>query len=248
CPSLSAELLESELFGHVKGAFTGAVQSTEGKLAAAEGGTLFLDEVGDLPLSLQPKLLRLLQDRTYERVGETSTRQADVRLVAASNRDLAAEVAAGRFREDLYYRLNVVEVELPPLRRRPQDVLPLAEHLLRFFARQAGKSINGFSEEARAAIVNHTWPGNVRELRNAIERCVILGKGEQVELAQLPVQVRAESPGSRRVLLGGRVSLDELEKEHIRQVLAGLPTLEEAAVVLGIDSSTLYRKRKRYGL
>src|SRR5262249_51519724 len=152
CPSLSAELLESELFGHVKGAFTGAVQDTEGKVAAAEGGTLFLDEVADLPLALQPKLLRLLQERRYERVGEARTRATDCRILAASNRALPRAVAAGTFREDLLFRLNVIEVVVPSLRQRRRDVLPLADHLLRFFARQAGKPDLRFTKEARAAL------------------------------------------------------------------------------------------------
>jgi NtrC-family two-component system response regulator AlgB len=246
CPSLSAELLESELFGHVKGAFTGAVQDTEGKAAAAEGGTLFLDEVGDLPPAVQPKLLRLLQDRSYERVGETRSRLADVRIVAATNRDLAAEAAAGRFREDLLYRLNVIEVELPPLRQRPRDLQPLAEHLLRFFARQAGKPVTRFSPAAQAALARHGWPGNVRELRNAVERGVILAAGDEVDLGNLPVQL--SSAPAARVEVGGRVTLEALEKEHIRRVLATAPSLNEAAVVLGINPSTLYRKRKDYGL
>ncbi|MGD0516372.1 MAG: sigma-54 dependent transcriptional regulator, partial [Thermoguttaceae bacterium] len=146
CPSLSAELLESELFGHVQGAFTGAVRDTIGKVAVAEGGTLFLDEIGDLPLTLQPKLLRLLQEKCYERLGETRTRAGNVRVIAATNRNLETEISAGRFREDLFYRLNVIEVTLPPLRQRPADVLPLAEHLLKFFARKNGKkSVLGFS-------------------------------------------------------------------------------------------------------
>ena len=246
CPSLSAELLESELFGHVKGAFTGAVQDTEGKAAAAEGGTLFLDEVGDLPPAVQPKLLRLLQDRSYERVGETRSRLADVRIVAATNRDLAAEATAGRFREDLLYRLNVIEVELPPLRQRPRDLQPLAEHLLRFFARQAGKPVTHFSPAAQAALARHGWPGNERELRNAVERGVILAAGEEVDLGHLPVQLSG-APAAR-VEVGGRVTLEALEKEHIRRVLATAPSLNEAAVVLGINPSTLYRKRKDYGL
>src|SRR5262245_11999791 len=173
CPSLSAELLESELFGHARGAFTGAVRDTVGKVAAAEGGTLFLDEVGDLPPPLQPKLLRLLQEKRYERVGETRTRAGDVRVLAATSRDLAAEIAAGRFREDLLYRLNVIEITLPPLRQRPRDVPRLADHLLAFFARSAGKALIGFSDEARAALQRHPWPGNLRELRNAVERGVI---------------------------------------------------------------------------
>jgi NtrC-family two-component system response regulator AlgB len=247
CPSLSAELLESELFGHARGAFTGAVQDTVGKVAAAEGGTLFLDEVGDLPLPLQPKLLRLLQEKRYERVGETRTRACDVRILAASNRDLQAAVAAGGFREDLLYRLNVIEVVVPPLRQRCQDIVPLAEHLLQFFARQTGKAVSGFTDEARDALLRYPWPGNVRELRNAIERGVILTAGPAVGLADLPAQVGAPPPGGR-VEVGGALTLEQLEAEHIRRILATQATLEEAAAVLGIDPSTLYRKRKRYGL
>jgi NtrC-family two-component system response regulator AlgB len=245
-PSLSGELLESELFGHVRGAFTGAVRDTVGKVAAAEGGTLFLDEIGDLPPAVQPKLLRLLQERRYERVGETRTRACDVRLVAATNRDLAAAVAAGSFREDLYYRLNVIEIALPPLRQRSRDVLPLADHLLAFFARASGKALTGFTDEARAALARYPWPGNLRELRNAVERGVILASGPQVGLADLPVQIGAPSGGG--VEVGARVTLDQLEAEHVRRILGATPTIEEAAAVLGIDPSTLYRKRKRYGL
>jgi|SRR5579884_487095 len=243
CPSLAVELLESELFGHARGAFTGAVRDTQGRVTAAEGGTLFLDEVGDLPAALQPKLLRLLQDRSFERVGETQTRTSNARVVAATNRDLTAEVAAGRFREDLYYRLNVIEVELPPLRRRPGDLLPLARHLLAFFARQAGKAAMTFSAEAEAALQRHPWPGNIRELRNAIERGVILAAGPGIGLADLPAGVAHPPPA--RVEVGGAVTLEALEAEHIRRVLASTATLEEAAVVLGINPSTLYRKRQR---
>jgi NtrC-family two-component system response regulator AlgB len=245
CPSLSAELLESELFGHTRGAFTGAVRDTVGKVTTAEGGTLFLDEVGDLPPALQPKLLRLLQEKRYERVGETQTHASDVRIVAATNRDLEADTAAGKFREDLLYRLNVIEVTLPPLRQRPRDVLPLAEHLLQFFARQAGKSPSGFTEEARAALLRYPWPGNIRELRNAVERGVILTGGQLVGLADLPAPIGSPRPG---IEVGGRVTLDQLEAEHVRRVLAMTTTIEEASAVLGIDPSTLYRKRKRYGL
>jgi NtrC-family two-component system response regulator AlgB len=247
CPSLSAELLESELFGHALGAFTGAVRETKGKVSAAEGGTLFLDEVGELPLPLQPKLLRLLQEKHYERVGETQTRASDVRILAATNSDLEAAVATGKFREDLLYRLKVIDVFLPPLRQRPQDVLPLADHLLQFFARQGPRPIEGFTEEARAALVRYPWPGNVRELRNAIERGVILAPGPRVGLADLPAQVGSPPP-ARSVTVGGRVTLDELEAEHLRRILAATATLDEAAAILGIDPSTLYRKRKRYGL
>lgn len=247
CPSLSAELLESELFGHVRGAFTGAIQDTEGKVAAAEGGTLFLDEIGDLPLGLQPKLLRLLQEKRYERVGETRTRVCDVRILAATNRDLQTAVAKGTFREDLLYRLNVIEIVLPPLRHRQKDILPLAEHLLQFFARQSGKQNCVLTEEARAALLKYPWPGNVRELRNAIERGVILASGTEVGLADLPAQIGASMPAGVAEV-GGPITLDELEAEHIRRVLANTATMEEASTVLGIDPSTLYRKRKRHGL
>ena len=247
CPSLSAELLESELFGHVRGAFTGAVRDTAGKVAAAEGGTLFLDEIGDLPLALQPKLLRLLQERRYERVGETRTRAADVRILAATNRDLAAAVGAGSFREDLLYRLNVIEIALPSLRQRRADILPLAEHLLGFFARATGKPLGRFTEPARAAMLRYPWPGNVRELRNAIERGVILAPDPDIGLADLPTQVGATHPlGAMEV--GGAVTLEQLEAEHIRRVLSMTTTIDQAATSLGIDPSTLYRKRKRYGI
>jgi NtrC-family two-component system response regulator AlgB len=247
CPSLSAELLESELFGHALGAFTGAVRETQGKVAAAEGGTLFLDEVGDLPLPLQPKLLRLLQEKRYERVGEARTRVSDVRILAASNRDLAGLVAEGAFREDLLYRLNVVEIVIPPLRQRPHDVLPLANHLLQFFSKQAPRSVEGFTEEAKEVLQRYPWPGNVRELRNAVERGVILATGPMVGVADLPAQIGSPPPG-HNAIVGGRVTLDELEAEHMRRILSSTATLEEAASILGIDPSTLYRKRKRYGL
>jgi NtrC-family two-component system response regulator AlgB len=247
CPSLSAELLESELFGHVRGAFTGAVQDTLGKVAVAEGGTLFLDEIGDLPLALQPKMLRLLQEKRYERVGDAQTRACDVRILAASGRDLKSAAADGKFREDLLYRLNVIEVVLPPLRLRPHDILPLADHLLGFFARQSGKNVIGFTDEARAALLRYPWPGNVRELRNAVERGVILTSESVVGLADLPAQVG--TPGlSNTMEIGGAVTLEQLEAEHMRRILTNTATLDEAATVLGIDPSTLYRKRKRYGL
>jgi NtrC-family two-component system response regulator AlgB len=248
CPSLSAELLESELFGHVKGAFTGAVQDTQGKVAAAEGGTLLLDEIGETPLPLQAKLLRLLQEKRYERVGETRTRACDVRILAATNADLNAAVAAGAFREDLLYRLNVIELVVPSLRQRRKDIPPLAEHLLRFFARHVGRPGLRFSEEARAALLRYPWPGNVRELRNAIERGAILCSGETVELGDLPAQVGTALPPDQRgteLQVGGRVTLEQLEAEHIRRVIAATATLEEAAAVLGIDPSTLFRKRRR---
>lgn len=251
CPSLSAELLESDLFGHAKGAFTGAVRDVAGKVAAAEGGTLFLDEIGDLPPPLQPKLLRFLQERKYERVGETKTRTADVRLVAATNRDLEAAVASGAFREDLFYRLNVVEITLPPLRSR-SDVADLAGHLLGFFARQTGRRLTGFAPAALAALGRHPWPGNLRELRNAVERAAILAEGPEIGLADLPERIgqatRPTGPGGGPTALGGPFTLEQVEVEHIRRVLAAAPSLDAAARTLGVDPSTLYRKRKQFGL
>jgi NtrC-family two-component system response regulator AlgB len=252
CPSLSAELLESELFGHARGAFTGAVTDTEGKVAAAEGGTLFLDEIGDLPLPLQPKLLRFLQERRYERVGEARPRSADVRLVAATSRDLDASVAAGQFREDLLFRLNVVELSLPALRDRA-DRLTLAEHLLAFFARQMGKNIEGFTIEARDALARYNWPGNLRELRNAMERAAIFAIGHALDEADLPRRITAAAslPAAGQavaIAVGGPVTLEQLEAEHIRLILARTSSREDAARILGIDPSTLYRKRKQLGL
>jgi NtrC-family two-component system response regulator AlgB len=248
CPSLSPELLESDLFGHVRGSFTGAVRDVHGKVAAAEGGTLFLDEIGDLPGALQPKLLRFLQERQYERVGEATTRSANVRLLAATNHDLEAAVASGSFRQDLYYRLNVIELALPPLRHR-SDIGSLADHFLTFFARQTGRSLIGFSPQAREALTRHSWPGNLRELRNAVERAVILSAGPEIGLADLPERIAQPRSGwGGPIELGGNVSLDALEGEHIRRVLQDSPNFEEAARILGIDASTLYRKRKRLGL
>lgn len=246
CPSLSKELLESELFGHVKGSFTGAVNDTLGKVAAADGGTLFLDEIGEMPLEIQPKLLRLLQEREYERVGESRVRRANVRVIAATNRNLSEEVKAGRFREDLFYRLNVITVTLSGLRDRPGDFTRMADGYLAFFGGRIGKKLRGFSPAVIEAFGRYGWPGNLRELRNVIERAVILSAGEQVELEDLPEEfsVAADS----RVTVGGRVTLDELEAEHIRRVLAITKTLDDASKVLGIDPATLYRKRQKLGM
>ena len=234
------------------GAFTGAVRDTSGKVAAATGGTLFLDEIADLPLALQPKLLRFLQDRQYERVGETRTKTADVRLIAATNRDLEAEAAAGRFRDDLLYRLNVVEFTLPPLRLR-SDRVDLANHLLAFFSRQTGRKLDGFSAAARAAISSYTWPGNLRELRNAIERAVLFATKREIEPGDLPGRISTDLTATQEkptstMRPGGPITLEQLEAEHIRLVLEDTETREEAARILGIDPSTLYRKRKHLGL
>jgi NtrC-family two-component system response regulator AlgB len=247
CPSLSKELLESELFGHVKGAFTGATADKLGKVAQAEGGTLFLDEIGEMPLEIQPKLLRLLQDREYERVGEVKTRQASVRLVAASNRNLETEVQQGRFREDLFYRLNVISIHMPPLRERLADVQTLADNYLRFFSRQCGKRLKGYSPEAAQALRQYSWPGNLRELRNVIERAVILAGSDQLDLPDLPEKFsKAQTPASGQgIFVGARVTIEELENEHISRVVQQAATMEEAARILGIDPATLYRKRKK---
>lgn len=250
CPSLSAELLQSELFGRVKGAFTGAMNDAWGKVAAAEGGTLFLDEIGELPLEIQPKLLRLLQEKEYERVGETKTRRANVRVIAATNRNLEAAVREKVFREDLFYRLNVVAIRMPPLRERPHDLRQMAASYLGFFSGQCGKRINGFSPEVQSALQQYPWPGNLRELRNVIEHAVIFASGNQIELADLPdllIQAKGDVP-ARSVHVGMKIPLEELENEHIRRVLAQSTTMEEAAQVLGISRGTLYEKKKKMNL
>jgi len=246
CPSLSRELFESELFGHAKGSFTGAVNETSGKVAAADGGTLFLDEIGEMPPEIQPKFLRLLQEREYERVGEALPRRADVRVIAATNRDLAAEVKAGRFREDLFYRLNVIAVTLPGLRDRTADLRRLADSARRYFGSRAGKGDIKFSQAVSDALAGYPWPGNLRELRNVIERAVILAPGDTIELADLPEEFSAAR--SQASAVGARVTLEQLEAEHIRRILASSRNLDEAARVLGIDPATLYRKRSKLGL
>ncbi len=245
CPSFSSELLESELFGHVKGAFTGAIRDNPGRIAASEGGTLFLDEISDLPLALQPKLLRFLQDREYERVGDDATRKADVRIITASNIDLEAAVKAGRFREDLFYRLNVIQIEIPPLRNRSEDLARLAAKLLAFHARQNHRMFLGFSDEACSLLQGYPWSGNVRELSNVIERAVILCRGEWIGPELLPPRL---APDDARPQIGDPVSLEKVEEQHIRYVLASTKSLQEAANVLGIDQATLWRRRKKYGI
>jgi NtrC-family two-component system response regulator AlgB len=250
CPTLSEELLSSELFGHVKGAFTGAVADRTGRVEAAAGGTLFLDEIGELPPSLQAKLLQFVQERTFERVGDSRSRTADVRLIAATNRDLDAEVRAGRFREDLLYRLNTVEVRVPPLRDRREDILPLARAFLARFERVARARASGprglsLSPEAEAALVAHGWPGNVRELKNAMERAAILAPGVVIGPELLPGRI-AEHAATATPFVGGDFTLDTIERAHIEAVLARAATQEDAARILGIDASTLWRKKKRY--
>ena len=245
CPTFSPELLESELFGHVKGAFTGAVRDNPGRIAICEGGTLLLDEIGDLPANLQPKLLRFLQDREYERVGDYTTRKADVRIIASTNRDLDKAVKEGQFREDLFYRLNVIQIEIPPLRERPEDVMTFAERLLVFFGGARHHLFLGFTSEALQALKQYHWPGNLRELRNVVERAAILCQADRVGIEGLPENLLLSDSCAR---LGDRFSLEKIEEEHIRRVLATTKSLQEAADILGIDQATLWRRRKKYGI
>ena len=248
CPSLSRELLESELFGHVKGAFSGAVAETWGKISLADGGTLFLDEIGDLPLEIQPRLLRLLQEKEYERVGEAKPRQADVRVIAATNRNLEDAVKQGRFREDLYYRLNVISLRLPSLRERPGGTAPHRTRLSALLFRQCGKKIEGFSMAAEQAILSYAWPGNLRELRNVVERAVILSGHSRLEPDDLPEnlsQKRPRTPPTPRLDRGFRLRSWRIN------ICGGFwrrPPAWKRRPDFGIDPATLYRKRKKLGL
>ncbi len=245
CPSLSAELLESELFGHVKGAFTGAVRDNPGRMAGCEGGTLFLDEIGDLPLSVQPKLLRFIQEREYERLGDHITRKANVRLITATNTRLEQAVKDHRFREDLYYRLNVIPIEIPPLRERHEDITILAARMLRFFSKGNHRPLQRFTDEALAMLKRYSWPGNVRELRNIVERASILCNTELVGTEFLPEKLISSEAGLNP---GDLVSLEKIEEMHIRRVLASTKSLQEAAEILGVNQATLWRWRKRYSI
>ncbi|MFW5883228.1 MAG: sigma-54-dependent transcriptional regulator [Verrucomicrobiota bacterium] len=248
CPSLSRELLESELFGYVKGAFTGAVNDSWGKVRAAEGGTLFLDEIGELPIELQPKLLRLLQDCEYERLGETRTRSANIRVITATNRDLRKEVDEGNFREDLFYRLNVISLRLPALHERPEDLPGLAQNFLNYFRAQQNRPKVEFSESAVEAIRGYGWPGNLREMSNVIERAVILADNDSIDLDDLPRNLANKQPAQGGMMAGSPIPLAKLEEEHIRRIVEKADTMEEAARILEIDTATLYRKRKKMAL
>jgi NtrC-family two-component system response regulator AlgB len=253
CAAIPAALLESELFGHDRGAFTGAVTQRMGRFQAADRGTLFLDEIGDLPLEIQPKLLRLLQEREYERLGENVIRQANVRVIAATNRDLKKRVAEGAFREDLYFRLNVITVQMPPLRSLDSDLIRFTEHYEKFFAEQCGRKPSGLTPEVIACIRNYSWPGNLRELRNSIERAVIMAKSERISPEDFPAELRGQTSGPAGATedlpqVGSLISLDKLEESHLRKILERTKSLTEAAEILGIDQATLYRKRKKIGL
>ena len=257
CGAIPEALLESELFGHAKGAFTGAHAARFGRIAMAEGGTLFLDEVGEIPLSLQVKLLRILQIREYSPVGDTRTLKADVRIVAATNVDLEKAVAEGRFREDLYYRLNVIHVHVPPLRDRTTDIALLAAHFFSQARERMGRQdLTGFSQAALKLVIDYPWPGNVRELENTVERAVLLARGPLVEPKDLPSKVcglAAEPRGPQKLPQGGidlRAAVDAFENNLIRQALERTSwNKNRAAALLGLNRTTLVEmlKRKRIG-
>jgi len=242
CAALAENLLESELFGHERGAFTGAVATRKGRFELADGGTIFLDEVGEIPPAVQVKLLRVLQEREFERVGGTRSISVDVRIIAATNRDLKEEVAAGRCREDLYYRLNVFPVILPPLADRREAILPLADYFLKKFVVASGKTIDRFTAEARTAMENYHWPGNVRELQNVVERAVILAQGE-IDARHLNLEQR----GAPIVSDGSILKVNE--RETIGKILAEVGgNRKRAAQILGISLRTLQYRIKEFGL
>lgn len=275
CGALSETLLDSELFGHVRGSFTDAVRDRTGRFEAAHCGTIFLDEINSTSITLQVKLLRVLQEKQFERVGDTKTVNVDVRVVAASNRDLSNEIVEGRFREDLFWRLNVLPIQLPPLRRRPEDIPMLVEHFLKIYSEQNAKVITEVHPEAMEAMVNYRWPGNVRELQNYIERSVVLADDKVLTLDLLPRPVRGDAPKTEAAVFravddesliqefvyNGVKKADDksddlhkrivepVEKELLRQVLESCnQTQTKAAAKLGINRNTLYKKMKEYGL
>ena len=246
CAALNSNLLESELFGHVKGAFTGAVADKKGRFELADGGTIFLDEIGEIDPSTQIKLLRVLQEREFEKVGGEKTIKTDVRVIAATNRNLVDEIAKGKFREDLYYRLNVVSLEVPPLRERKEDIFLLATSFLNEFCKENKKNIEGFSNEARTAIASYDWPGNIRELRNCVESAVVMCRTSQIELNDLPPAVsKARSGNSIEIELG--TTMDEAEKKIILGTVAYCKgNKSKAADVLGLGRKTIIRKMQEY--
>jgi two-component system NtrC family response regulator len=251
CMALTETLLESELFGHEKGAFTGAATRRKGRFELADKGTLFLDEIGEISLSLQVKLLRVLQERTFERVGGTQPLTVDVRIVAATNRDLTKAVSEGEFREDLFYRLNVVRLDLPPLRERKEDLPALVAHFVKKYSREVGRSAPQVSAEAMQRIYDHNWPGNIRELENALERAVIMA-GSEINTADLPLDVLPAKAGGETVLprdMTINEAVEDLEKRMINRALAETGGVQaHAARELGITKSNLAYKMKKYGL
>lgn len=275
CGALSESLLESELFGHVRGAYTGAVANRAGRFEAAHSGTIFLDEINSTSLILQVKLLRVLQEREFERVGDTATITVDTRVIAASNRDLADEVAAERFREDLYWRLNVVPIQIPPLRKRREDIPELVAFFLNHYSEANDRYVVHIQKEALEALQDYSWPGNVRELQNYVERAVVMAEGDELSLELLPAAVTGSGPKAKPVQVGEldldaltrivveqgigaagdnqtdlhKLVVDRVEKELIAQVLKGCNFVQtKAAVRLGINRNTLHKKLKDYDL
>ena len=247
CGAVTESLLESELFGHVRGSFTGATQDRVGLFEAAHHGTIFLDEIGELAQAMQVKLLRVLQEHEIRRVGESRTRKVDVRVIAATNRDLAEEVAAGRFRDDLYYRLRVIELRIPPLRDRRADVLPIARRALTQLSRKLQRNISGFTPAAAESLLRYPWPGNVRELQNAVEHAIVLAEGTRIDEHDLPEEVRTRMV--HRMSLDTTRTLAEIERDYILAVLeTNGGNQKRTAEQLGIGTATLYRRLRSYGL
>jgi len=241
---LSEGIFESELFGHVKGAFTDAKSDRVGRFELADGGTLFLDEIANVPINLQPKLLRVLETGDFERVGSSRTRHVDVRIVSATNANLGEEVTGGRFRQDLLFRLNTIEIQLPPLRDRREDIPALALHFLRQHAQRYRKNLGGFEQAALQALIDHPWPGNIRELDHAVERGVLMAGGSTIRLGELGLRIDRDS--SSRV---EDMSLEEVEGFLIKKAMARFAgNVSQAAKALGLSRSALYRRLQRYGL
>jgi DNA-binding NtrC family response regulator len=238
CAAIPEQLLESELFGHVRGAFTGALKDRQGRFEMADGGTIFLDEIGELPSSIQSKLLRVLQTKDFERIGENVTRKVDVRVISATNRNLDEAMKEGSFREDLFYRLNGVRIKLPPLRERPEDIPFLIHHFLKKYSKEKNIEI---SQDADKALKAYRWSGNVREMENVIERAALLSANGIIEISHLPEEMRTASEHKA-------LSLEEIEKVQIKKVLQIAKDYDEAAHILGVDRKTLLNKRKKFGL
>ena len=248
CAALADSILESELFGHEKGSFTGAAARREGRFKQADGGTLFLDEISEIPLAVQVKLLRFLQEREFERVGGNETLRVDVRIVAASNRDLRAVVADGKFREDLYYRLAVVKLDVPPLRARPGDIIALANHFLKKSAQDNEVDVVGFTDSARRALLAYSWPGNVRELQNTVEQAVILAECQHVDEQDLPISPDMTPSENVRLMVPG-ITMNELERYAITETLKAVGgSATKAAEILGISRRTIQYRIKEWGL
>lgn len=245
CAAIPENLLESELFGYLRGSFTDAKNDRKGLFQEASGGSLFLDEIGELPMNLQAKLLRVIDDKEVRPIGASRGEKVEVRILAASNRDLDQLVGAGKFRQDLFYRLNVIHIDLPPLRQRSEDIPLLVEHFIQKFSEKTKRQVNGLSQEALAAFLNYPWPGNVRELEHAIERAILLGKGNLIDATDLPPQLLADSRKevSLEEAISNGYTLKDLEREYIKKVLETTKgNKTEAADILGVDRTTLYRK------